>query len=91
MGDMPVVKLGDWVEIGTSPPYVRGVVCSIYDDQRLGDIEVVYIDVRDQAINEDVVWNDNHWEFKSKGQVGGYADRYSRLNNYVSILRNKYK
>lgn len=57
--------------------------------QFAGDIEVVYIDDRDRAINEGAIWVDGVWKFKNPGASGaGYADRYDRLREYVNILRS---
>jgi len=77
------VKLGQWIRVGIKD----AVVCSIYDE---ANIEVVYLDDRDRAINEDAVLQNDKWEFKVSGACGGYADKYSRLNEYVSILRIGY-
>jgi hypothetical protein len=85
MSDIPKIKPGDWITIGKD----RGkdaVVCTVYEDHTLADIEVVHID-GGRAINEDVVWSEDHWEFKNSGPSGGYADKYSRLKDYVDILR----
>lgn len=86
MSDMPVVKLGDWIRLGTN---LDAVVCQIYENHALGDIEVVYLDSRSRAINVDAVWEDDHWDFKYEGPSGGYADKYNRLRRYVSILRTR--
>jgi hypothetical protein len=63
------------------------VVCQVYSDGNLGDIEVVYLN-GGRAINEDVIWKNNHWEFKNQGPCGGYADHYPRLSEFVAILRH---
>ena len=62
------VKLGEWVEIGESGN-VNAVVCTVYTDNAIADIEVVYLDNRDRTINEDVVWKDGFWDFKYTGPI----------------------
>lgn len=76
------LKLKDWIRIGTRD----AVVCNINEDSN--QIEVVYLD-RDRAINEYAHFINEDWAFVEKGPVGGYADKYSRLTEYVSILRSK--
>lgn len=82
MASRPEVSSGDWISIGESGR-VGAVVC----DVRADNIEVVYLDDRDRAINEDARWADTHWVFAIVGQSGGYADKYERLSEYVAILR----
>lgn len=88
----PNVQPCDWITIGDgkniSGVGLDAVVCTIYNDIKIGsDIEVVYLDRGGRAINEDVVWKDEYWDFKHQGPCGGYADNYSRLSEFVAILR----
>lgn len=76
------VKLKDWISVG----FKDAVVCRIYENE-LGKIEVVYLDDRNRAINEDVHYKDGKWKFLFDGPNGGYADNYPRLRDFVSILR----
>jgi len=88
MREKPDVKPGDWITLGVRSFLGKdAVVCHIYDDSAFGDIEVVYLDDRNRAINDDVVWKEDHWEFKQPGPSGGYADKYSRLSSFVAKLR----
>lgn len=87
----PNVQPGDWITIGEGKNIMGvglgAVVCTVYNDSRIGsDIEVVYLD-GSRAINEDVVWKNGYWDFKHQGPGGGYADNYSRLSEFVAILR----
>ena len=85
MSEKPTVKPGDWITFGNN---ISAVVCTVYEDTSLGDIEMVHIDRRDRAINDDMVWQDGKWEFKSpNGGGGGYADKYSRLAQFVAQAR----
>lgn len=86
MGERPEVKPGDWVTIGTSVDK-DAVVCHIYEKKELADIKVVYLDDLDRAVNDDLIWKDDHWEFKHPGPSGGYADKYGRLSHFVAQLR----
>ena len=86
MGDIPAVKPGEWVYVGKDFGK-HAVVCHVYSDPALGDIEVVYLDDRSRATNEGVVWREDHWEFKHSGSVGGTVDNYDRLREFVRILR----
>ena len=76
------VKPGDWITIGL----INAVVCNVYKDNP-NIVEVVYLD-KNKAINDDVRYSSNGWEFRYPKPSGGYADKYSRLNPYVSILRS---
>lgn len=78
---MNELSLGDWISFGQMK---KAVVCRIYDKE---NIEVMYLDDRDRAINEDMVLVDDKWKFKIQGPNGGYADKYPRLSEYVRILR----
>ncbi len=76
----PRVAPSDWIRIGN----VDAVICQEYDG---GTVEVVYLDWRDRAINEDAVWADGEWEFEHEGAYGRYADRNRRLSEFVHVLR----
>lgn len=82
----PLVIPGAWIKIGTGYGLhgLYAVVCQIYNED---SIEAVYLDDRNRAINDDLSWTGECWEFKNKGVSGGYADRYTRLKEFVSILR----
>ncbi len=79
MDNKPEVSPGQWIKVGKR----EAVVCNLHADH----IEVVYLDGRNRAINEDVAWDGNQWTFRRPGPNGGYADKYPRLYEYLSILR----
>ncbi len=79
MDNKPEVSPGKWIKIGKRD----AVVCDVHADH----IEVVYLDDRNRAINEDVGWDGSRWTFKRPGPRGGYADKYPRLYECLSILR----
>jgi hypothetical protein len=87
MVDLPKVSPGDWIRVGKEGR-VDAVVCTVFDElsPQGASIEVVYLD-GNKAINEDVKWVGTHWDFAIEGPCGGYADKYSRLQLYVQILR----
>ena len=87
MSDKPNVKPGVWISIGSGILLKSAVVCAVCDDRSTGDIEIVYLDDRDRAINEDMVWKHEKWIFKISGACGGYADKNNRLRSYVAQLR----
>lgn len=78
----PHVSPRDWVSVGLVN--VDAVVVQVYAD---GTAEVVYLDDRNRAINEDVKWTGQRWIFAKDGPCGGYASKYDRLREYVSQLR----
>lgn len=82
MAEKPAVTLGQWIAIG---PNLRAVVCTIYENE---NVEVVYIDHKGKAINEDAKWTGETWDFVIQGPCGGYADNSPRLQTYVGILRS---
>ena len=87
MAERPQIKPGDWITIGKGLNGIPAIVCAIYSFNPLDEIEVVYLDDQDRAMNADVVWEDNHWSFKGPNPFGRYADKYDRLCNFVSNLR----
>jgi hypothetical protein len=76
------VKLKDWISVGL----LDAVVCHIYTNEP-NKFEVVYLDRKNLAINEDVQYKDGVWTFVYDGPGGGYADKSSALGEFVSILR----
>lgn len=82
---MKDVKTGDFIHFGSGLLLKKAIVCSIYDSE---NIEVIYIDDRNRAINEDMVLKEGKWVFKHQGPCGGYADKYERLSDYVRRLRS---
>ena len=88
MADRPDIKDKDWIYFGSGVLKKRAIVCDVRPPGHdMGDIEIVYLDDRDRAINDEMVWNSTAWEFKYKGPSGGYADRSDRLRPYVARLR----
>ena len=83
------VEPGDWVKVS----HRDAVVCTVFEEPVDGDIEVVFLDGRNRAINTEAVWRDDSWQFASDGPSDGYADNYTRLRNFVAILRagNRFK
>ena len=87
MAKRPEIKPGDRITIVNGLSVIPAVVCAIYSFDPLSEIEVVYLDDQDRAMNADVVWDVDHWSFKGPSPFGGYADKYDRLCNFVSKLR----
>ena len=85
MPEKPAVNPGDWITISSGLPLKFAVVCKVNQD--IADIEVVYLDDLNRAINEDMVWKDGEWQFKLSGPCGSYADHNSDLRRYVAQLR----
>ena len=83
MAEPPEINPHDELRIGSR----KAVACTVYG---LGRIEVVYLDDRDRAINEDVVWRDYKWRFEHSAPVGGYADKHDRLQAFVTQLRHSH-
>ena len=81
----PTITPGQWIGIGERA-IVDAVVCVSHSSPE-AVCEVVYLDDRNRAINEDVIWTGRYWEFLQPGVCGGYADKYDRLREYVAILR----
>ena len=83
LGNAPLVEPGSWISFGGGILPKDAVVCNVGADY----IEVVYLDDKKQAINEDMVWKEGKWQFKIEGPTGGYADKSDRLKIYVSQLK----
>jgi len=80
MAEAPEVKPHDEIMIGQW----RAVVATVHGP---GHVEVVWLDDKKQAINEDAIWEEDGWRFKVSGPTGGYADKYDRLTPFVQQLR----
>lgn len=87
--NIPDVNPGEWVQIGRKKE-VDAVISAIYEQLSAneGNIEVVYLDRINRAVNEDLKWTGSNWEFAKKGLGGCYADKHPRLALFVSILRS---
>ena len=81
IASMPELEAGAWIVIGDGR---RAVVCGAPSIDS-ADLEVVYLDRRDRAINEDVRWTGSGWDYAGTPQPG-YADRHDRLRERVSQL-----
>ena len=75
-------KPGDWITVGN----IDAVICTSYPDNP-DRLEIVYLDERDRAINDNILFSNDKWDFEIQGASGGYADRYDRLSEFVSVLR----
>ena len=84
--EKPEMTPGQLIDIGMT----RAVVSLVYSDPHAAraDGEVVYIDERNRAINQDVIYNGERWEFANNDGSGGYADRYDRLQSFVALIRD---
>ncbi len=82
MAERPNVKPHDWIK-------VDGVSCVVAvvrePGNPLGDLEVVFLP--EKPANVDVTWDFAAWTFTRPGDLGGYADRYSRLSAFVHTLK----
>lgn len=78
----PDVKPHEWIK-------VEGVACVVAivrePGDLLGDLEVVFDP--NKPANVDVKWTGESWSFSRPNDLGGYADRYSRLSAFVHTLK----
>ncbi|HWX13343.1 MAG TPA: hypothetical protein VNY06_00445 [Methylocella sp.] len=82
MAERPPINPGDWITVGE----IRAVVSAVREpDNFSGDCEVVFNPQK--PTNHDVVWTGEKWRFAERSDFGGYADKYPRLRQYVSILK----
>jgi hypothetical protein len=81
MAEAPEVEPHDVIRIGIH----RAVVCQVSSS---GYVEVVYLDDRERAINDDAIWDSDKWRFKNSGPTGGYSGKYDRLSTFVTQLCN---
>jgi hypothetical protein len=84
----PTVRPGDQVIIGhraLGQAPLKGIVTDNIHDH---EVEVVYLDHLDRAINENIYWHNDQWNLKD-ALGGGYADHFPRLRDFVYILRSK--
>jgi hypothetical protein len=62
---------------------IRAVVCTI----RPKRVEVVYLDAFGKALHQEIQWRAGVWEFIAGVQAGAAADKDTRLEQYVKMLR----
>ncbi len=79
---MEQIVPGSVVEVGEKER-VRAVVCTI----RPRRVEVVYLDAIGKALHQEVEWHVGTWEFISGAHDGRPADKDTRLDQYVKMLR----
>jgi hypothetical protein len=79
--EKPIVAPCQWVNVSG----VNSVVCQVFKETP-PDMEVVFMD-KGKAVNKRATWDSNRWIFAG-GDYGGYADNYTRLAEYVAILRS---
>lgn len=84
MFEKPMVKEGDWIEVG-KPALKTGVVSSIYST-RPNVIEIVHLNTDNRPVYEDVLWSGIAWEFTNTAVSSGFAKLQKRLQPYVAIL-----
>lgn len=60
------------------------IISSIYNEK---EIEIIYIDYQNRAINEDAILINNQRIFKNILPSWWYADKSTRLRKYVNELR----
>ena len=73
---------GSTVAVGKEDQ-VSAVVCTI----RPKRVEVVYLDTSGKALHQEIQWHNGAWEFVGGVQGGTSADRDTRLEPYVKLLR----
>ncbi len=84
----PEVKKGDLIIIGEKiKPYLYGVACNINENSTLFDIEVVYLQNNHKYVKDELVWDNNLWQFKN--EFGGIVINES--NECVQLLKSKIK
>ena len=81
---MDQIVPGSIVAVGKKEQ-VRAVVCTI----RPRRIEVVYLDAIGKALHQEVEWHAGGWEFIARAQDGRPADKDTRLEQYVKLLRKQ--
>ncbi|MGF1873583.1 hypothetical protein [Photobacterium indicum] len=82
MSELPLIKEGDWIEVeGVSSVVSRVREAGHY----FGECEVVCSP--NKPANRDAKWSNGEWVFTNSNDFGGYAEKYDRLNRFVSILK----
>lgn len=66
----------------------KAIIVQFYNEEKT-ECEVVYMDHKGMAINEDAALNGEKWEFKIQKPCGGYADNNTRLSPFVQMLKSK--
>ncbi len=79
---MEHIMAGSIVAVGNKEQ-IRAVVCTI----RPRRVEVVYLDASGRALHQEIEWRAGVWEFITGAQDGVSADKDTRLEQYVKMLR----
>lgn len=77
-----MIQPGDFIYVWNK----KCIVCSVVNES---EVEAIYLDYQNRAINEFFIKNEEGWNFKYSWPCWGYADQYSRLKEYVRMLRNE--
>ena len=81
MAEHPIVREGDWLNVGNT----RCVVMEVYQtNSHSGVCKVVFN--RNKPTTQDVDWNGKEWIFPVRPDFGGYAQS---SNQYVQQLLGK--
>lgn len=83
MAERPNIKAGHFVKYGIRDAIVNKVHETPYRPE--AEVELIYVDDRDRAINIEAYWNGERWT--SDDPMPGYADNYDRLRERVAELR----
>lgn len=80
----PKVSPGDEIAIGAPSKYpsLRAIVCTV----SASHVEVVYTSNSGRPVAEDVIWDGQHWQFKSSTPNATYADLHERFSPFVAKL-----
>jgi hypothetical protein len=79
---MEQIVPGSIVAVGKEEQ-IRAVVCTI----RPKRVEVVYLDAFGKALHQEIQWRAGAWEFIAGAQSGHPADKDTRLEQYMKMLR----
>ncbi len=85
MSTIPKVNLGDLISVGKDGNN-KAVVSRLYEEYP-NRVVVVYFQNKSKYIYENVIWENDHWNFQHSGPSGGYAEKSSYHASYIDILR----
>lgn len=85
----PLAAPGDWVEIELEESSVEALLCSIPTTSVVPSVEAIYMDADTHARLALLKWDTGRWALAHPKANAGYVDQYSRVAEYVVMLRQR--
>lgn len=89
MTTRPPAVPGDWVEVDLDETSVEALLCSTPTTSPIPSVEAIYLDEDTHVRLALLKWDTGRWALAHPESSAGYADRYSRVSDFVDKLRQR--